>query len=295
MMRPLVALIGALALLVAWLGLVMVQAKGNPALFALALGDSAQRSNLPGLAARAYLLSAEIQRRRLYSPEIERDSTAGQSLIRQIIATRMAAARLLLQSGYVAAAERIALEGARADFDDLQARALLLEVRLRGDKSGASRRELMLMLLNEEQPQLLCLLGTSFAREGKLEDAAAAYERALASDADHVPSLVALAELRAKQDDTTMAETLLQRAAASAEGPTERDLVLAVSRRLQLSPAGPLSGLCDWCGAHGPSLIVLLLYVLFLISPALMGIIGISPKMIPSSPQPTTTTGARTP
>ncbi|MHB8996428.1 MAG: tetratricopeptide repeat protein [Armatimonadota bacterium] len=274
MMRPLVALIGALALLVAWLGMVTVQARGNPALFVLALGDSAQRSRLPGLAAHAYLLSAEIQRRRLYSPEIERDSPVGQSLIRQIIATRMAAARLLLRSGYVAAAERIALEGARADFDDLQARALLLEVRLRGDKSGASRRELMLMLLNEEQPQLLCLLGTSFAREGNLEDAAAAYERALRADADHVPSLVALAELRAKQGDTAVADTLLQRAATSAEGPNERDLVLAALRRLQLSPAGPLAGARDWCLDHGPSLIVLLVYLLFLISPALMRIIA---------------------
>jgi tetratricopeptide (TPR) repeat protein len=269
MIRPLFAIWGALALLVLWLGLIVVQTKGNPASFVQALGDSASRSQLPGLAARAYVLSAEIQRRHLYNSGVARDSAPGQALIRHIIATRMAAARLLLQSGYIAAAERIALEGARADFDDLQARALLLEVRLRGDNAGASRRELMLMLLEDQKPQLLCLLAASFAREGKLQDAAAAYERALAVDANHVPSLVALAELRAKEGDAAAARVLLTRAKERAEGGADHQLVLAASKRLQAGPKGNLCALAVWFADHGPFALVLVLYLLFLVSPTI--------------------------
>ena len=277
MMRPLFAVLGALALLVGWLAAVVVQAQGDPAAITLALGDSAQRSHLPGLAARGYLLSAAIERRRLYASGVDRTSPAGQALIRHIIATRLAAARLLLQSGYVDAAESIALEGARADFDDLQARALLLEVRLRGDEPEAARREVMLMLLKRPHPQLLTLLGSSFARDGNSADAAACYERALQLAPAHLPALLAYAQLQADQRQPDAARALLAKAAAAATTAAERQTVADATARLSTGCTPAWAGLQAWCNLHAISLLLAAAYMLFLVSPALLALVTRQP------------------
>ena len=269
MMRPLFALLGALAILLGWLGVIAVQTNGDPPAMVLSLADSAERCHLPWLAARGYLLAAQWERARLNAGGSDRDSAAGRALVQRIIATRMAAARLLLQEGYTQAAEQIALEGARADFDDLQARALLLEVRLRGERAEEARRELMALLLKQETPQLLCLLGSSFAREGNKEDAAGCYERALQLDGEHVPTLVAQAELQTGAG----AANLLKKAAGAAATADERELVAAAQRRLAAGDTAVAEAASQWWLAHHISLLLVLAYVLFLASPGLRGLL----------------------
>lgn len=272
MVRPLYAIFGALVILLVWLGLVLYEANGDTAATAISLADSAARASLPGLAARGYLLAADVERQRLGSSGIARDSAAGQALIRRIIDTRMAAARLLLQKGYVEAAEAIALQGAQADFDDIQARALLLEVRLRGDHPEEARRELMLRLVREQPPQLLYLLGNSFARENKQDDAAACFERALKLAPDHAPSLLALAQIRAREGQQTAAmalENQAQQAAATRDKPTAMEVANEpVAHTLSAADLG----VSHWCSRRWPSLALAGVYLLFLISPSLLSL-----------------------
>lgn len=272
MIRPLLAILGAVALLVGWLAVVAVQAGGDPATMALALGDSAQRAHLPGLAARAYLLSAETERRRFYASGVDRASAAGQVMIRRLITTRMAAARLLLQSGYVDAAENLALEGARADFGDLQARALLLEVRLNGEEPEAARREVMLLLLKEQHPQLLTLLGNSLRRDRHPEEAVACYERALKLAPEHLPALLAYARLQAGENHAQAAQTLLSKASAAATTADERQAVAQAEADLNAGKRPLWTGVQTWCSLHSVSLLLAVLYLLFLVSPAVLSI-----------------------
>lgn len=269
MVRPLAALLGALVLLLGWLAVVAVEVNGEPAAFVAALADGAERSHLPGLAARGYLLVADLEKRRLGAPGVERQSPAAQALLRHIVETRMAAARLLLGAGYEQAAEAIALEGARANFDDLAARALLLEIRLRGAQPQPARRELMLLLLKQEHPQLLCLLGNVFAREGNTEDAVACYQRALAATPEHVPSLLAYARLAAATGQPQVAADLVVRAAAAAAGPEERRQAALARQRLAEAPLPLLGPVQAWWGEHSVTALLALAYLVFLLSPGL--------------------------
>lgn len=280
MVRPLYAVLGAIAMLLLWLGLVVYESGGDAAGTAMSLADSAARASLPGLAARGYLLAADLERQRLEQCGVARDSAAGQALIRRIIATRMAAARLLLQKGYVDAAEAIALQGARADFDDVQARALLLEVRLRGQQPQAARRELMLQLLRQEHPQLLCLLGNSFAREGKTDDAAACFERALKLAPDHVRSLLALAQLRARAGQAQAAAELVDQAGRAATTADERAVVEAARTATTPTVASTHTRASHWCTERWPSLAAAAMYLLFLLSPLLLGSLRGRPNQI---------------
>jgi len=220
MIRPVFAVLGVLVLCLLWLGLIAYQNSGDGAASLAALGDSAQRAHLPGLAAKCYLLAAVQERRRLQP--LARESVAAQVLVGRLIAHRMAAARTLLNAGYAEAAERVALEGARANYDDLQARALLLEIRLQGRDPDAARRELMLAVLKDEHPQLLYLLGMAFARERREADAESFYRRALARDAGHLPSLLGMAQLAAARGDRPALGDWLRQAAAVAERPDEK-------------------------------------------------------------------------
>ncbi|MEN6301333.1 MAG: hypothetical protein ABFD96_01335, partial [Armatimonadia bacterium] len=64
-MRPLWALLGLLTLLALWLGLVLVQERGDVPSALTTIARSAERSGLPGLAANCHLLAADCYRRRL--------------------------------------------------------------------------------------------------------------------------------------------------------------------------------------------------------------------------------------
>jgi tetratricopeptide (TPR) repeat protein len=272
MVRPLYAMLGALAIVLVWLGLVVYEAGGEAPALAVSLADSAARAALPGLAARGYLLAADLQRQRLNTSGVARDSAAGQALLRGIIATRLTAATLLFEKGYVDAAEAIALQGAQADFDDVQARALLLEVRLKGDQPAAARREVMLQLLKQEHPQLLCLLGSSFLRDGNTEDAAACFERALKLAPDHVRSLLALANVRSRQGHAQAASALLDQAARTAVTADERAAVEAARSGKPDDALAALLRMGRWCNERWPSLALAGLYLLFVASPTLTAV-----------------------
>jgi len=269
MVRPLFALIGAVALLLVWLGLVVYQANGDVPSAVAGLGDGAQRVRLPGLAAEAYLLSSRLDQRRLQG--LDRQSVPGRQLVQRIIVRRMAAARVLLQAGYISAAERVALEGARADYDDLQARALLLEIRLHGPDPEAARRELMLMVLKQEHPQLLSLLGDAFAASGRPDDAERFYRRALTRDGGHLPALLGMAQLAAARHRRDEVSAWLDKAAQMAEGPDEKRAVA----RLRPSDPQPLvqaRQVAQFMGReHGGSALFLAAYLIFLVSPSLYG------------------------
>lgn len=285
MVRPLYAMLGALAIVLVWLGLVVYEAGGEAPALAVSLADSAARAALPGLAARGYLLAADLQRQRLNTSGVARDSAAGQALLRGIIATRLTAAALLFEKGYVEAAEAIALQGAQADFDDVQARALLLEVRLKGDQPEAAQREVMLQLLKQEHPQLLCLLGSSLLRDGNTEDAAACFERALKLAPDHVRSLLALADVRSRQGQAQAAAALVDQAARAAVTADERVAVEAARGGGPDDALAEIMRMGRWCGERWPSLALAGFYLLFLASPTLIAAsrreFGSPPKIRP--------------
>ena len=272
MIHPRFAVLGALLLLLGWLGATAWEAKGDLPTMALSLSDSAAGCNLPGLAARGYLLAAQIERKRLYAAGFDRNSPDGKRLLAEIITTRLAAARLLLQAGYLPAAEAIALEGAQADYANPDARALLLEIRLRGPAAESARRDLMLLLLKQPQPQLLSLLGSTFARQGLRDDARACFERGLALSPDHVPTLLALADLDAAEAKRAAAATLVQKAVAVASSPQDKRLALAA--QAQLCPDAGRRWLLvrAWWQFHQVSLLLGLAYALFLLSPAWLGL-----------------------
>ncbi|MEI6500834.1 MAG: hypothetical protein WCP21_07385, partial [Armatimonadota bacterium] len=146
-------------------------------------------------------------------------------------------------------------------------------VRLRGEKAGEARRELLLLLLKQESPRLLSLLGSSFAREGKVEDAAGCFDRALQLDGEHVPTLVAMAQLQAGSGRSGAAAALLQKAGAAATTADERELVAEAQRRLSAGASPTLDIATGWWRAHGVSVLLALAYVLFLVAPALVGVI----------------------
>lgn len=251
-LRPLWAVLVALLLLVAWLGLIAYRVGSDGPAMLSAIGESARRCALPGLAARAHLLAANWHRVRLAG--MDRSSRAGQELIRRLMAERMAAARMLLQAGYVGAAEGLALESARADFDDIEARALLLETRLQGAGREAARRELMLLLLRREHPQVLYLLGRSFAEQGRQEDAEAFYQRALELEPAHFPTLLGMADLQIDRRDRTGAMSWAGKADGAAKGPEEK---LAVQRSRATADASAVNALSTvklWLTEHGGTL-----------------------------------------
>lgn len=271
MVRPLYAILGALIILVGWLGLVALRSRGEAAAMAMSLADSAARAALPGCAARGYLLAADLERQRLLASDVARDSAAGQALVRRIIAARMAAARVLLEAGYVEAAEAIALQGAQADFDDVQARALLLEVRLRGGRPEAARRELMRQLVKREDPGLLCLLGNSFLRSGHAAEAEACLQRALKLQPHHVRSLLALAALERAQGHTRDATALREQAGQAAVTADERAAVADAEAPASGDVAAAAARMGEWGAERWPSLAVVCVYLLFLASPAVFG------------------------
>jgi len=271
MMRPGHAVLAAAGLLLLWLGLIAIQSNGDLPASLAALGDGAQRMHLPGLAAKGYLLASVRERQQLAA--LDRKSAAARLLVQHIIAHRMAAARTLLDAGYVEASERIALEGARANYDDVQARALLLEIRLRGRDPESARRELMYLVLKTEDPQLLCLLGQSFAALSRPEDAASFYHRALARDPGHLPTLIALARLASSRGDREGVAQWLHQASQSAERPDEKRAVLRL-RPLDTDPwRRTASAVALVWHEHSGTFLFLLAYLALLAGPALVSLV----------------------
>ncbi|MCE5240100.1 hypothetical protein LLH23_16685 [bacterium] len=284
MMRPPFVILGAFVLLVLWLGLLAYQNAGDVPASVAALGDAAQRVRLPGLAARCYLLASVQERRSL--ERLDRESPRARLLVQRIIAHRMLAARMLLGAGYVAAAERVALEGARADYGDAQARALLLEIRLQGPDPDAARRELMLMVLQDERPELLCLLGQAFAASGRDADAESFFRRALSRDGGHVASLLGMAQLAAARGDHSAANDWLQKATQSAERPDEKRAIARLRPPVGTPWERAWVGLVVLGREHGGSLLFALAYLVFLFSPALVGLLRRSPQARASGREP---------
>lgn len=266
-MRPLWAVLGALLLLLVWLGLIVYQANGDVPMALAALGHSAARARLPGLAAKCYLTASVHERRALAG--LDREGPRAKALVERIIAHRMAAAQTLLRAGQIAAAERVALEGARADYDDVPARALLLEIRLRGPDADAARRELMVMVLRQEHPQLLHLLGKSFLDRRQYADAESFFRRALSHDPSHVPSLLGMAEVAASRYDRREINAWLDKAVAAAELPAEQRQI----RELRVASPEPWQRLAQDLTALGRdrwgTLLFGAAYLLFLFSPGL--------------------------
>jgi tetratricopeptide (TPR) repeat protein len=267
MIRRRWALVAALVLLAGWLGVIAYQSEGDPGLMIHSLGDSARRSSLPGLAAHAYLLAADWDRRQLYALSGERTGPAQQALVERIIAARLAAARILLDAGEVASAERVALEAARADYEHVGARAMLLEARLQGQKAQSARRDLMRLLLREEHPQVLYLLAESFIAENSLADAESTLQRALALDAGHFPSRLAWVKLQMARRDRQAALAALQQAQDAADTPARRQQVAALQQALYPERADWTLPLRHWLTDHWVTLLVALVYLLFLTSP----------------------------
>lgn len=129
------------------------------------------------------------------------------------------------------------------------------------------------MLLRQEHPQLLSLLGNTFAASGRLDDARSFYERALTRDARHLPALLGMAQLAAARYDRRGVNAWLDQAAQVAEGPDEKR---AVAR---LRPPAPQPLAQSWQVVrflgreHGGSALFLAAFLLFLFSPGLYGLI----------------------
>ncbi|MEN6645593.1 MAG: tetratricopeptide repeat protein [Armatimonadia bacterium] len=264
-MRPLWALLGLLTLLVLWLGLVLVQERGDVPSALTTIARSAERSGLPGLAANCHLLTADCYRRRL--GQMDHRKAEAQPLLRAIARSRMAAARQLMQAGNTAGAEGIALEGARADFDDVEARILLLETRLQGTQTDAARRELMLLLLRQEHPQALYLLGRSFEAEQRLDDAESFFRRALQIDPRHLASILGLSEVHIARRDRPGALALLGQASTLSLSAKEKREVARVRQQADPSLTSRFEMPLYWCSQHYGSVVFGLIYVLFLFTP----------------------------
>lgn len=264
MVRPIAACLGVLLLLVGWLGLLTYQVQGDVPALVVKLSESAWRVHLPGLTARGYLLAASLWRDRLQ--QTSPASPDYRVLLQQIITARMAAARSLLKAGYKEAAERVALEGARADFGNVAARALLLEVRLQGDQNEAARRELMLMLLKREDPQVLYLLGQSFIHSGQHDDGEAYLDRALALAPDHLPTLRAKLDLALTHNDKAAASKWATRALTATTDPLERASLRAAQAPRDLE-AVRLETVRLWFSDHGVSVLLATAYLVFLFTP----------------------------
>lgn len=263
--RPLWAFVGLLSLLVLWLGLVLAQQRGDVPQALTTIARSAERSGLPGLAAQCHLLAADCYRRRL--GQMDHRKPEAEPFLRAIARSRMAAARQLMQAGNTAGAERIALEGARANFDDVEARILLLETRLQGTQTDSARRELMLLLLREEHPQALYLLGKSFGAERRLDDAESFFRRALQIDPRHLASILGLSEIKIARRDRPGALALLGQAEALSLTAKEKREVARVRQQADPSLTSRLEMPLYWLSQHYGSVIFGLIYVLFLFTP----------------------------
>lgn len=271
MIRPLGALGGAFALLVIWLGSLIYQCQNNmPAIWA-SLGESAQRAGLRGLAAQFYLTAALKERKRL--PLWERSPVLKQQSLQQIIAYRLAAARVLWAAGLPDAAERVALEACRADYDNIEARALLLEIRLENKNFRAAQQEIMRRLLVQEHPQLIYLLGKSFVMQKRWEEAESCFQRALELKATHFPSLLGMAQIAAACNEKQKLAMWLHKARLAASNIEDWDKIAA------LEPAEPEKLLFLWekiqriWQKHYGSFLYGTAYIFILLSPAFWGLI----------------------
>jgi tetratricopeptide (TPR) repeat protein len=270
MVRPVSAFLGGVLLLVGWLVWVAHEAHWRPAEIASSLADSAARCRLPGLSARGHLLAAELLRRELHAGRLDRASAAGRSLVREIAAERLAAARILLDEGYPGAAEAVALEAARADFTDVAARALLLETRLQGPQADVARRELMLLLLEGENPRVLYVLGKALSSLDDSRDAASYLRRAQQLDPRYFPVYAALADLALSQHDRNAALSWLRQAAALARTGAEHAAVIQLRTQADpefTSPQVALAQVRLWWQEHGLGALAALGYLGFLLSP----------------------------
>lgn len=267
MVRPVYAVLGAVVLLVGWLGLVGYEAQWEPAATVESLADSAERWRLVGIAARGYLLAASIRRQELEGHGREAGDETSRKLIAGIVRLRTKAARVLLDNGYRAAAEAVAAEAARADYADLQARALLLETRLGSPAGSTAQRELMLLLLQGEHPQVLYVLGKALAAGPDTKEAAGFLHRALELDPAHFPTYVVLCRLALADNDRALALSWLDKMSAAASGSAERELLVRL--RATADPRyQPLPALLAlWWREHWVSAVVGVAYLLFVVSP----------------------------
>lgn len=263
--RPLWAIVGLLLLLLLWLGLVLAQDHGDVPSALTTLARSAERSGLPGLAAQCHLLAADCYRRRLGS--MDHRKPEAEPLLHAIARSRMAAARQLMHAGNTAGAERIALEGARANFDDVEARILLLETRLQGTQTDSARRELMLLLLREEHPQALYLLGKSFEAERRLDDAESFFRRALQIDPRHLACILGLSEIQIARRDRPGALALLGQTEALSLTAKEKREVARVRQQADPSLTSRFEMPLYWFSQHYGSVVFGLIYVFFLFTP----------------------------
>lgn len=267
MVRPVYAVLGAVVLVLGWLALVAYQARWEPAAAVESLADSAERCRLVGIAAKGYLLAADLRRQELERLGRRSGDETSRRLIAQIVTLRTKAARVLLDSGYREAAEAVALQVARADYGDLQARALLLETRLGSPAGSTARRELMLMLLKGEHPQVLYVLGKALAAGPHAKEAAGYLQRALELDPSHFPTYVALCELALAENDRGSALHWLERAATVANGRAQRELLVRLRGIAdpRYQPLPVLAGLW-WC-EHWVGVATALGYLVFVFSP----------------------------
>lgn len=268
MVRPLWAVVGALVLLLGWLALVGYGAAWDPAATVQSLSDSAVRCRLPGIAARGYLLATEWRRAQLQARGPAREDAASQRLVQEIIALRLAAARTLLEAGYPAAAEQVALAAARADYNDVSARALLLETRLEGTQAQAARRELMLLVLAGEHPRVLYALGKALSRSPDTQEAEGYLRAAQRLDPQFVPAYLLLARLALARQDRATALQWLALAGQVALTRGDREAVLRVRAEADPRFRAQVALLRLWWEAHWGSVIALSAYLLFLLTPA---------------------------
>jgi hypothetical protein len=293
MVRPVWALLGGGLLLVGWLVWVAYEAHWSPAETASSLADSAARCRLPGLSARGHLLAADLLRRELHAEGLDRQSAASRRLVREVAAERMAAARILLEEGYPGAAEAVALEAARADFTDIEARALLLETRLQGPGREAARRELMLLLLEREHPRVLHVLGKALSSLSDNRDAASYLRRAQQLDPRYFPVYPALAGLALAQHDRNAALSWLRQGAALARTGAEREATIQLQMRADPGFTAAQVALARvelWWQEHSVSALVVLGYLGFLLSPWWSGPLRRRSRRPTPSPLPTPVT-----
>lgn len=276
MLRPVGAVLVALVFLGAWLGLIAYQAGGSAPAMVATLADSADRNGLAGLAAQGYLAAARLVAQELHAGRVAPDSARGQELLEAIVGYRCAAARLLLEGGHPRAAEAVALEAAQAQYNDVAARALLLEARSSGEatQAAAARRELMVLLLRGEQPEVLYALGQALLRTSAADEAEGYLQRAAQRGPQHVPSRLALAETALGRGELQAARAWLTSLARIPLTPSESRAFQRLDAETRPEPYWRPTRLVVWASEHGVSALMVVAFLAVLFSPTLTTLVA---------------------
>ena len=280
MVRFRYAALAATVLTAGWLAWLGYAAGWQTGEFYEGLGQAALSWRLAGLSAGCYAQAAKVHRADWLWAKYYADRPAEQLTLSKLVRARMTAARILLAAQRPSAALAFAEDAYRADYSNLAAVALLWRVRYAGGMTGEAKRELILLGLDNQAPEILAALGELFLAESDLEQARNFAERALGEAPKVAAAWLLLARAHAQGGDTQSAHQAVAKAWYwTSDQPVVRrqtaDLYLQLHRdRSSLLVAGRgidywWQVVGYWVEAHWVFLVGLAAYLIFLFSPAI--------------------------